>query len=150
MNINKVDGNVHTKQIKTTRKVAEGKKFDEILNDALDGVAREKHAPAKVSPVKETTLPAASVSGPVDHMVFQKASTILDLLEEYSDALKNPRMTLKGIEPIVTRIERELKGLDVQSIASSGKNHELVNIMNEIVATASVETFKFQRGDYLP
>ena len=80
---------------------------------------------------------------------MQHAYDVLDLLEEYSLALSNSDMTLKGIEPIVTRIEQKLKGLDVQSGDNLGQNDGLASIVNEIAVTASVEAFRSQRGDYI-
>jgi hypothetical protein len=149
MNIDEVKGYTHTKQLSTGRKVGGDKRFDQILNDAVDSVVHEERAGDEVSPVRGVDLPPLWDRGPVDHSVLQHAYDILDLLEEYSQALNNPRMTLKGIEPIVTRIEQELKALDVQSGNNVAQNDELASIINEIAVTASVEAFKFQRGDYI-
>ena len=80
---------------------------------------------------------------------MQHAYDVLDLLEEYSLALSNPDMTFKRIEPIVSRIEQKLKGLDLQSGDNVGQNDGLASIINDIAVTASLEAFKFQRGDYI-
>jgi len=80
---------------------------------------------------------------------LQHAYDVLDLLEEYSLALSNPDMTFKRIEPIVSRIEQKLKGLDLQSGDNVGQNDGLASIINDIAVTASLEAFKFQRGDYI-
>ena len=149
MNIDEVKGYTNTKELSTGRKVKGDKKFDQILNDAVDSVVREERAADGVSPVRKVDFPPLWDRRHVDHSVLQHAYDILDLLEEYSQALNNPQMTLKGIEPIVTRIEQELKGLDVQSGDNVAKNDELASIINEIAVTASVEAFKFQRGDYI-
>lgn len=149
MNIDEVKGYSPTKQLSTDRKVRGEKRFDQILNDAMDSVVHEERAGDEVSPVRKVDFPPLWDRGSVDHPVLQHAYDILDLLEEYSQALNNPRMTLKGIEPIVNRIEQELKGLDTQSGNNVAQNDELASIINEIAVTASVETFKFQRGDYI-
>lgn len=149
MNIDEVKGYTHTKELSTGRKVKGDKKFDQILNDAVDSVVREERAADGVSPVRKVDFPPLWDRRDVDHSVLQHAYDILDLLEEYSQALNNPQMTLKGIEPIVTRIEQELKGLDVQSGDNVAQNDELASIINEIAVTARVEAFKFQRGDYI-
>jgi len=149
MNIDKLDGNIHPKQLSTGRKLEGGKRFDQVLNDAVNRVVHEKRAGDEVSPAKSVDFPPIWDRGHVDHSVLQHAYDILDLLEEYSRALSNPDMTLKGIEPIVTRIEQELKGLDVQSGDNVVQNDELARIINEIAVTANVEAFKFQRGDYI-
>jgi hypothetical protein len=149
MNIDEVKGYTNTKELSAGRKVKGDKKFDQILNDAVDSVVREERAADGVSPVRKVDFPPLWDRRHVDHSVLQHAYDILDLLEEYSQALNNPQMTLKGIEPIVTRIEQELKGLDVQSGDNVAQNDELASIINEIAVTARVEAFKFQRGDYI-
>ncbi len=149
MNIDEVKGYIHTKQVSTGRKVGDDKRFDQILNDAVDSVVHEERAGDEVCPVRRVEIPPLWDRGHVDHLVLQHAYDILDLLEEYSQALSNPRMTLKGIEPIVARIEQELKGLGVQSGDNVAQNDELAGIVNEIAVTASVEALKFQRGDYI-
>ena len=149
MNIEKVDGNTHPKQLTTGRKVGNNKRFDQVLNDAVDSVVHEERAGGEVSPAKSVDFPPLWDRGHVDYSVLHRAYDILDLLEEYSQALSNYDMTLKGIEPIVTRIGHKLKGLDVQSGDNVVQNDELASIINEIAVTASVEAFKFQRGDYI-
>ena len=149
MNIDKVDGYTHPKQLSTGRKVGGVKRFEQILNDAVDSVVHVERAADEVSSVKGVALPTSRDLGHGDHLVLQQAYTIVDLLEKYSKALGDPDMTLKGIEPVVTRIEQELKGLVVQCTNNLGQDDELVSIVNHIAVTASVEAFKFQRGDYL-
>ena len=149
MKIDEVRGYTHTKELSTGQKVGGDKRFDQILNDAVDRIVHEERAGDEVSPVRSIDFPALWDRGHVDHPVLQHAYDILDLLEEYSQALSNPRMTLKGIEPIVARIEQELKGLGVRSRDNVAQNDELAGIVNEIAVTASVEALKFQRGDYI-
>ncbi len=149
MKIDEVKGYTHTKELSTGQKVGGDKRFDQILNDAVDRVVHEERAADEVSPVRKVDFPPLWDRGHVDHPVLQHAYDILDLLEEYSQALNNPQMTLKGIEPIVTRIEQELKRLDVHSGDNVAQNDELAGIINEIAVTAGVEAFKFQRGDYI-
>jgi len=115
----------------------------------VNRVVHERRAGDEVSPAKSVDFPPIWDRGRVDHSVLQHAYDILGLLEEYSQALSNPDMTLKGIEPIVTRIGQKVKGLDVQSMDNVVQNDELARIINEIAVTANVEAFKFQRGDYI-
>lgn len=149
MNIDKVEGNTHPKQLTPGRKVGGDKRFDQVLHDAVDSIVHEERTGDEVSAAKSVDFPPLWDRGHLDHSVLQRAYDILDLLEKYSGALSNPEMTLKGIEPIVTRIEQKLKGLDVQSGDNIAQNDELASIINEIAVTASVEAFKFQRGDYI-
>lgn len=149
MNIDKVDGNAHPKQLTPGRKVGGDKGFDQVLTDAVDSIVREERAGDDVSAAKSVDFPPLWDRAHVDHSVLKRAYDILDLLEKYSEALSDTEMTLKGIEPIVTRIEQKLKGLHVQPGNNVAPNDELAGIINEIAVTASVEAFKFQRGDYI-
>ncbi|MBW1739588.1 MAG: hypothetical protein JRJ42_00470 [Deltaproteobacteria bacterium] len=150
MNINEVNGYTHTKQPSSDRKAGGDKKFDRILNDAMDSVVHEERAGDDLFPVKGVDAPVLWDRGHVDHSILlQHAYHMLDLLEEYSEALNNPHMTLKRIEPIVARIAQGLKGLDMQSMDNVAQDDELAGIINDIAVTARVEAFKFQRGDYV-
>ena len=149
MNIDKLDGNIHPKQLTTDRKVEGDRKFDQVLKDSVDNIIHEQRAGDEVSAAKRVDFAPVWDHGHVGHSVLQRAYDILDLLEKYSQALGDPDMTLKGIEPIVTRIEKKLKGLDVQFWDNLVQNSELASIIDEIAVTAGVETFKFQRGDYI-
>ena len=149
MNIDEVEGHKYAKQLSTGRKMEATKGFGRILDDALRRVAHEEHAGDQVSATSRIDFPPLPDRGYVEHPVLQHAYDILDLLEEYSQALHNSHMSLKGIEPIVTRIEQELKGLELQSWDDVGQDDELAGIVNEIAVTARVEALKFQRGDYI-
>ena len=149
MNIDKIYGNVRPKPPSTGRTAGGEKRFEQILKDAVHHGVHQGPSAAEATPTVGPALPVSWDHRNVDPLVFKQAHDILDLLEEYSKALNSPDMTLKRIEPIVTRIEQELNGLDVQSLDNLAQNDELANIINDIAVTASVEAFKFQRGDYL-
>ena len=114
--------------------------------DAVHPEAEPKDAPCSVTQVARA---ASCKVSPVDRQTLQHASKVLDVLEEYTQALKNPQVTLKSIEPIVIRLQQELKGLDVRSTPHLGQHDELAELVNHIAVTAGVEAFKFQRGDYM-
>jgi len=67
-------------------------------------------------------------------------------MEKYAQALRDPKRTLKSIEPLVSQIGTEIQGLKVQ-----GREQDagLSKLVNDIAVTATVEAFKFQRGDYV-
>jgi hypothetical protein len=149
MNIDKVDGNTYPKKLPPGRKVGGDKRFDQVLKDSVESIIHEECAGDEVSSAKRIDFPPLWDRGPAGHSALQRAYDILDLLEKYSQALGNPDMTLKGIQPIVTQIEQNLKGLGVQPGDNVVQNSELASIINEIAVRASVEAFKFQRGDYV-
>ena len=148
MNIDRVDGYGDPKQLSRGPNAVGVKGFERVLKDAVESVLHKERVPDEVSPVKGVGLPPWYPLH-TDRLVLQQAYTLLDLLEEYSEALNNPDKTLKGIEPVVKRIGYELKDLDMQLRDNSGQNNDLASIVNDIAVTASVEAFKFRRGDYV-
>ena len=149
MNIDEVDGYKCAQQLSTGRKMGTAKGFDRVLDDAVRRVVHKEDAGNKISAATRVDFPPLPDRGYVEHPVLQRAYDILGLLEEYSQALHNSHMTLKGIEPILTRVEQELRGLELQSGEEIAQDDELAGIVNEIAVTARVEALKFQRGDYI-
>jgi len=149
MEIQRVTGRIHPTQVAGQGKVKSDITFAEILDRATDAVhpeAAPREARCCGTPVARD---ASCKVSHVDRQTLQHASKVLDVLEEYAQALENPQITLKSVEPIVLRIQQELKGLDVRSMTHLGQRDELAELVNHIAVTASVEAFKFQRGDYV-
>ena len=149
MDIDGVTGRIHPTKFAGQAKAESDNTFAQILDKATDAVhpeAEPKDAPCSVTQVARA---ASCKVSPADRQTLQHASKVLDVLEEYTQALKNPQVTLKSIEPIVIRLQQELKGLDVQSTPHLGQHDELAELVNHIAVTAGVEAFKFQRGDYM-
>ncbi len=149
MDIDKVTGRIQATQLAGQRKAKSDNTFALILDGATDAVHREagsKDTPGSVTQV----APAASCKvSHIDRKTLQHASKLLDVLEEYAQALENPQESLRSIEPIVIRMQQELKGLNVGSMSYVGQHEELSELLNQIAVTASVEALKFQRGDYI-
>ena len=149
MDIDGVTGRIHPTKFAGQAKAKSDNTFAQILDRATDAVhpeAEPKDAPCSVTQVARAAFSKVS---PVDRQTLQHASKVLDVLEEYTQALKNPQVSLKSIEPIVIRLQQELKGLDVRSTPHLGQYDELAELVNHIAVTAGVEAFKFQRGDYM-
>ncbi len=149
MDIDGVTGRVDPTKFAGQTKAKSDNTFAQILDRATDAVhpeAEPKDAPCSVTQVARA---ASCKVSPVDRQTLQHASKVLDVLEEYTQALKNPQVSLKSIEPIVIRLQQELKGLDVRSTPHLGQYDELAELVNHIAVTAGVEAFKFQRGDYM-
>ena len=148
MNIYEITGNAHAKQPSIDRKVKGDNGFGQILNNATNSIVNKGSAIDEAPPLRGVDPPALWDSRQIDQPVLERASNILNLLEEYSQALNNPKTTLKGIEPVVTRIEEELKALGLHG-GNTWQHQELAGIINDIAVTAKVEAFKFYRGDYV-
>ncbi len=149
MDIDSVTGRIHPTQVAGHGKAKSDNTFAQILDKATDAVHREtepQKAPCSVTQVARSV--PCKVSH-VDRQTLQHASRVLDVLEEYAQALQDPQETLKSIEPIVMRIQQELKGLDMRSAPYIGQHDDFAKLVDHIAVTARVEAFKFQRGDYV-
>jgi hypothetical protein len=149
MDIDKVTGRIHATQLAGQGKAKTDNTFALILDRATDAVHRAAGSKDTPGSVTQVARAASCKVSHVDRQTLQHASKVLDILEEYAQALENPQKSLKSIEPIVIRMQQELKGLDVRSMSHAGQHEELAELVNQIAITASVEALKFQRGDYI-
>ncbi|ETR70668.1 MAG: hypothetical protein OMM_08651 [Candidatus Magnetoglobus multicellularis str. Araruama] len=81
--------------------------------------------------------------------VAEKVGSVLDLFERYSQDLKNPNKTLKDIEPALLTMKHAADNLNKDKNVQGEKSHSLTQLINNLQVAASVEYFKFQRGDYI-
>ncbi|MBN1843512.1 MAG: hypothetical protein JW883_14680 [Deltaproteobacteria bacterium] len=150
MDVDKITGAIHSTKPAGHEKARKDKSFAQVLDRTMDMVHANKCSEdAPVSASEVAPVSCSEVSSVGRPAALQRASNLLDLMEEYAQALSNPRKTLRSIEPIVLRMQQALKGLDVQSLSYQRGNDELARLVNQISVTASVEAFKFQRGDYI-
>ncbi len=79
---------------------------------------------------------------------LQATERTLDLLEQYREALSNPRVSLKNMGPLVQALRDEVQGMEkwTDRLAPSDP---LRKIMNAVGILSNVEMEKFNRGDYV-
>ena len=144
MDIHKIVGMVQSPKPAQQRKSEKNSAFSDVLDKTLNGVGHECGSTEVPMPVCGV-VPMANASS-VDRLTVQRASSVLNLMEKYAQALRDPKRTLKSIEPLVSQIGTEIQGLKVQ-----GREQDagLSKLVNDIAVTATVEAFKFQRGDYV-
>jgi hypothetical protein len=144
--INKISGLVKTAgPIKQVR-VENGKTFADVLDKTVNAnVAGRSPAEASV-PVNGVLQAGCVEAADVNNLTIHRASDMLNLLESYAKALRDPKRSLKSIEPLVGRIRDQIHGLKVPA---EGQDQGLLKLVDEIAVTATVETVKFQRGDYI-
>jgi hypothetical protein len=149
MDIDKVAGRIHATQLAGQGKAKSDDTFALILDKATEAVHREAGAEDTPGSVTQVVRAVSCKVSHLERQTLQHASKVLDVLEEYARALENPQKSLKSIEPIVIRMQQELKGLNVGSMSYVGQHEQLAEVVNQIAVTASVEALKFQRGDYI-
>lgn len=128
---------------------AVGEKFADILKKTV----------GNKNQVDASTRPAASVnplSGIRPAATFEKdrqiaidrVENLIGLLDQYRQVLSDPRVPLKKIDPIIKEIDRKKEEL-APWLDSLPENEKLRDIINQTLVTASLETTKFYRGDYI-
>ncbi len=142
---------ITTEKSKKTESPGEGN-FGEFLQKAVDGAGRTK-GDVPASPVKETIYPqmagVQSAGIPNRMEAIGRAERLLDILDDYSSKIADPRYTLKEINELVVGMETEKASL-LPLMESLPAGDGARDLLNRILVTASVETIKFNRGDYLP
>jgi len=86
---------------------------------------------------------------PQQKEMVDKVSSVLDLFENYSNELQNSNKTLKEIEPTLLNMKQAAEKLYKENALNTEKSQTLSQLINNLQVTATVEYFKFQRGDYL-
>ena len=78
--------------------------------------------------------------------VLERAERLLNLMDDFAQALGDSRRNLRSIEPIVRRMEKGVQDLEA---SSQDQSEDLVKLTEKIAMTAQIETMKFDRGDYM-
>ena len=102
-----------------------GKKINEI----------NKMAPSDLSEVKTNVL--------------DQGDRILNLLDDYGRVLTDPNKTLKEIEPLVERLETEVRLFEEEAALDDSNDQAFDQLTQDLAVTARVALIKFRRGDYL-
>lgn len=72
----------------------------------------------------------------------------LGVLDSYSQALADPQQSLKQISPLVKDLENEARNMERLS-QSLPPGHGLKPVAESLAVLATVESMKFNRGDYV-
>jgi len=132
MDINKIDQAGHPRP-SAFNGITNDKGFKKIFDRKL----------SEVDPVKSPT------SADPKTYLLDCSDKVLDLLDDYANELSNPLKTLKDIEPIVTRIEKEVDIIESKTAGMMPRDIGIEQFVRDLSVTAHVAVLKFQRGDYL-
>ena len=125
---------------------------DDFKNVLKASIERTAHHPEKIkssplaNPVSAIQFhpPLSEIKG----ATVERVDNLLDLLDKYRNQLADPQVSLRSIEPVINRIEKEKEQLS--SVLESLPNEdELKDIVNRTLITASLEVMKYNRGDYI-
>lgn len=146
MDINKISDLIKTASPKKQAQVENGKTFGDILDKTVNAALGEQSPAEAPVPVGGVLSSGCAETTSVNSLTIRRASNILNLLESYAKALHDPKRNLKSIEPLVGQIRKQIQELKVRQ---HGQDAGLLELVDRIAVTAMVETFKFQRGDYI-
>ncbi|RLB91018.1 MAG: hypothetical protein DRH50_11575 [Deltaproteobacteria bacterium] len=149
MVIDKVSRYIHSTQVARDGRQGKDGSFAQVLNRTMDTGTPPASSSDACAPTRELGSSTLQKASGDRTEVLCRAFRVLDLLEGYANALKDPRMTLKSIEPLINRVQYGIKDLDAALTHCTGQRDELSRLVNQISITAGVEAFKFRRGDYL-
>ena len=135
--------------ISSKNEKAQGKGFKAVLKNEVDKssnvISQNQKMPSisSISPVQLNML-----SPTQNKSIIERVENLLNILDEYQEKLKDPGISLKEIDPIIKQMEREKKNL-APVLDSIVEGEGLKDILNQTLVTSSLETIKFNRGDYI-
>ncbi|MDR2422092.1 MAG: hypothetical protein LBE01_01795 [Deltaproteobacteria bacterium] len=89
---------------------------------------------------------ASSNSSP--YGAAEDIESLLDLLDNYAQALANPQKALKDLAPLADDLELAAQGLG-QTSENLSSDDPLKALTSDTASVAMVEAMKFKRGDYI-
>jgi hypothetical protein len=136
--------------------------FQKLLNDAnikLNGASQRISPSPNDGGVKELSspaLPASSVTyllkleeiAQIRSQSIQATENTLKVLEEYENAMIDPEMPLKKIDPLIQSLSQGMQDLNTLS-AKLSPSDPLQKILTEVGIVSAVEIEKFRRGEYI-
>ncbi|MGD9211390.1 MAG: hypothetical protein PVI90_11465 [Desulfobacteraceae bacterium] len=81
--------------------------------------------------------------------LVSKIEHFLDYLGQYQTSLKNPRVSLRQMEPLIQKMTAKLKDLETE-LEKLDPQDPLTSILKETLITASLEIKKYENGWYNP
>jgi len=135
--------------ISSKNEKAQGKGFKAVLKNEVEKssnvISQNQKMPSisSISPVQLNML-----SPTQNKSIIERVENLLNILDEYQEKLKDPGISLKEIDPIIKQMEREKKNL-APVLDSIVEGEGLKDILNQTLVTSSLETIKFNRGDYI-
>jgi hypothetical protein len=125
-------------------------RFDEMLKKTIE----EKTTSRVSSPLNlsasagPSPIDTASLLGIGPDQIVNGAERLLGILEEFQTKLGDESIPLSDLSPVIEKMKLE-KDLLAPSLDALTPSDPLRDLLNKVLVTCSVETEKFERGDYL-
>jgi hypothetical protein len=133
-----------------TNKQTTGDMFHEILQKTIDKSSNPEENTMTSPPVQNISNIQFNsiVNSNSRSQNIEQVEDFLNILDNYQKKLGDPASTLKDIYPLVTAMESETDKI-MPFLNSLSDDDGLKDVLNRAVITATVESIKFNRGDYL-
>ena len=125
--------------------------FQNALNQAIQHQTRSNDNSGIITPLREI-CPLNFRNEPdtgSETSLLSKTDKLLELLDQYSSRINDPQQTLKDIEPLMNAIRDQSDELVKESDSGLNDDSQLREIARQCVLTATIECYKFNRGDYI-
>jgi hypothetical protein len=132
LDINKIN-HVYQKEARLTPGKTKESGFKRVFDKEVNAIS--KMVPRDLSEVKTNVL--------------HQGDRILNLLDDYGKGLTNPDTTLKEIEPLVERLETEVRLFEEEAALDDSNDKAFDQLTQDLAVTARVALIKFRRGDFL-
>jgi hypothetical protein len=123
--------------------------FQKVFQQALNPGRFQAVAPAATTFMHPSAPVARNEAVVAERMTtVDRVEQLVDRLDAYRRHLASPAANLKTLEAMVKSLEGE-RDLLAPVVDELPDGDGLKTVMNQSLVTASVEIFKFHRGDYL-
>jgi hypothetical protein len=122
--------------------------FDAVLRNTIQKPSQSEGCMG--ASIRRMTGPLAPMGvqpGP-DITADAVAQKLLDLLEDYQQLLADPAVTLKGIQPAVEQMEKQVAGTR-ELISGMPQGHPLKTIIQDTLTNINQEIERFSSGYYV-
>ena len=134
-----------------------GRKAEKVSGEGFQDILNEQMGNSSVSADQSAALPPMSnlagirfdlASQPNTKQTLARMDRFLTLLETYQKQMEDPRISLKETSTIVSQLEQQTQEL-LPLLEALPEKNGIKDLLNRLLVTSTVETIKFNRGDYL-
>ncbi|MEN6375059.1 MAG: hypothetical protein ABFD75_09805 [Smithella sp.] len=134
-----------------------GRNTEKVSKEGFQDILNEKMGNSPVNAKPSATLPPlnnlASIhfetaNQPDKKQILSRMDGFLTLLENYQKQMEDPRISLKETSTIVSQLEQQTQEL-LPLLEALPERDGIKDLLNRLLVTSTVETIKFNRGDYL-
>jgi hypothetical protein len=123
--------------------------FQDILNEEMGNPPVNANTSAALPPMSNLdSIRLDLASQPDTKQILSRMDRFLTLLENYQKQMEDPRITLKETATIVSQMEQQTEDL-LPVLETLPEGDGIKDLLNRLLVTSTVETIKFNRGDYL-